>query len=74
MELLRTQAQKMYAMCHLSEPLIYLTCLQGEGKHKRLKQFYPWVRKGDHVCGIAQHVYREQTLTVPSETGIKKKN
>ena len=36
--------------------------LQGEGEHKRSKQFYPRVRKGDHVRGIARHVYRERTL------------
>jgi hypothetical protein len=41
---------------------IYLTWLQGEGEHKRLKQFYPRVRKGDHVRGITRHVYRERTL------------
>ena len=36
---------------------------QGEGEHKKWsKQFYPRVRKGDHVSGIAQHVYRERTL------------
>ena len=36
--------------------------LKGEGEHKRSKQFYPRVRKGDHVRGIARHVYRERTL------------
>ena len=44
---------------------IYITSfvwLQGEGEHKRVKQFYPRVRKGDHVRGIARHIYREQTL------------
>ena len=35
---------------------------QGESEHKRSKQFYSRVRKGDHVCGIARHVYRERTL------------
>ena len=35
---------------------------QGEGEHKRSKQFYPRVRKGDHVRGIGRHVYRERTL------------
>ena len=38
------------------------TWLQGEGEHKWSKQFYPRVRKGDHVRGIARHVYRERTL------------
>jgi hypothetical protein len=38
------------------------TWIQGEGEHKRSEQFYPRVRKGDHVRGIARHVYRERTL------------
>ena len=42
--------------------LIHLTFSQGESEHKRSKQFYPRVRKGDHVRGIARHVYRERTL------------
>ena len=45
-----------------TEILIYLISQQGEGEYKRSKQFYPWVRKGDHVHGIAQHVFREWTL------------
>ena len=42
--------------------MIHLTFSQGESEHKRSKQFYPRVRKGDHVRGIARHVYRERTL------------
>jgi hypothetical protein len=53
--------------------LIYLTWLQGEGEHKRSKQFYPRVRKGDHVRGIARHVYRERTL-FQAQQALKKKS
>lgn len=54
--------------------LIYLTRrLQGEGEHKRLKQFYPRVRKGDHVRGIARHVYRERILFQTQQAFNKKK-
>lgn len=42
--------------------IIDLTISQGESEHKRSKQFYSRVRKGDHVRGIARHVYRERTL------------
>lgn len=45
-----------------SKTLIFLMLPQGEGEHKRSKQFYPRVRKGDHVRGIARHVYRERLL------------
>ena len=51
---------------------LYLTWLQGEGEHKRSKQFYPRVRKGDHVRGIARHVYRERTL-FQAQQALKKK-
>ena len=44
---------------------------QGESEHKRSKQFYPCVRKGDHVCGIARHVYRERTL-LQAQQALKK--
>jgi len=73
MELLRTQAPKTYVTCCLSDTLIYLTCIQGEGEHKWSKQFYPWVRKGDHVRGIARHIYRERTL-FQAKQALKKKN
>jgi len=63
----------MYVTCRLSETLIYLTCVQGEGEHKRSKQFYPRVRKGDHVRGIARHVYRERTLFQAKQALKKKK-
>jgi hypothetical protein len=36
--------------------------IKGEGEHKRSKQLYPRVHKGDHVRGIARHVYRERLL------------
>lgn len=45
---------------------------QGESEHKRSKQFYPRVRKGDHVRGIARHVYRERTL-VQVQQALKKR-
>ena len=53
---------------------LYLTLawLQGEGEHKRVKQFYPRVRKGDHVRGIARHIYRERTL-FQTQQAFKKK-
>lgn len=55
---------------------IYLTLawLQGEGEHKRVKQFYPRVRKGDHVRGIARHIYRERTLFQTRQQAFKKKD
>jgi hypothetical protein len=53
----------MYVAFYFSEPpLINVYISQGEGEHKRSKQFYPRIRKGDHVRGIARHVYRERTL------------
>ena len=54
---------------------IYLTLawLQGEGEHKRVKQFYSRVRKGDHVRGIARHIYREWTLFQTQQASKKKK-
>ena len=42
--------------------MFFLTISQGESEHKRSKQFYSRVRKGDHVRGIGRHVYRERTL------------
>ena len=57
----------MYVTHHLSENFFKIY-VQGEGEHKRSKQFYPRVRKGDHVRGIAQHVYRERTLYQVQET------
>ena len=53
---------------------LYLTLawLQGEGEHKRVKQFYPRVRKGDHVRGIARHIYRERML-FQTQQAFKKK-
>ena len=53
---------------------IYLTLawLQGEGEHKRVKQFYPRVRKGDHVRGIARHIYRERTHFQAQQVSKKK--
>ena len=44
---------------------------QGESEHKRSKQFYPRVCKGDHVQGIVRHVYRERTL-VQVQQALKK--
>jgi hypothetical protein len=58
----------MYVTVMLSVTLIYLISQQGESEHKRSKQFYPRVRKGDHVCGIAQHVDRERTLFQAQQT------
>ena len=52
--------------------LINITFSQGESEHKRSKQFYPRVRKGDHVRGIARHVYRERTL-VQVQHALKKR-
>lgn len=69
MELQRILVPKMCVICDLRYILfIYLTWLQGEGEHKRSKQFYPRVRKGDHVRGIARHVYRERTLFQARQT------
>jgi hypothetical protein len=65
-----TQVRKMYVALNLIIQS-YLIFRQGESEHKRSKQFYHRVRKGDHVRGIARHVYRERTL-FQAQQGIKK--
>ena len=59
-----TSTKNVRVICVAVKCWIYLTLilLQGEGEHKRVKQFYPRVRKGDHIRGIARHIYRERTL------------
>lgn len=52
--------------------MIDLMFSQGESEHKRSKQFYPRVRKGDHIRGIARHVYRERTL-LQAQQALKKR-
>ena len=72
MELWRILVPKMCVCSYYNIYCICLMWLQGEGEHKRSKQIYPWVHKGDHVCRTAWHVYRERQL-FQSRQAFKKK-
>ncbi|KAH9478851.1 hypothetical protein JR316_0009313 [Psilocybe cubensis] len=44
----------------------------GESEHKRAKLFYKRVKKGDHIRGIAKHIYRERVVHRTNRVEIRK--